>query len=95
MSANEKPFVPSITTSTLGDRLEALRVTQQGYEERTASPLSARSCRRTSRRPTTGRDASGTARERERDQLMPIHHLVDGGRDVGRYGHNDRTLLPE
>jgi len=31
MSANEKPFVPSITTSTLGDRLEALRVTQQGY----------------------------------------------------------------
>ncbi|MGD0897612.1 MAG: hypothetical protein ABR915_07230 [Thermoguttaceae bacterium] len=33
MSANEKPFVPSITTSTLGDRLEALRVTQQGYED--------------------------------------------------------------
>ena len=33
MSANEQPFVPSITTSTLGDRLEALRVTQQGYED--------------------------------------------------------------
>jgi hypothetical protein len=33
MSTNEKPFVPSVTTSTLGDRLEALRSTQQGYED--------------------------------------------------------------
>ena len=33
MSANEQPFVPAITTSALGDRLQALRVTQQGYED--------------------------------------------------------------
>ena len=30
---NDQPFVAPITTSTLGDRLEALRVTQQGYED--------------------------------------------------------------
>ena len=53
MSANEKPFVPSITTSTLGDRLEALRVTQQGYEDELPARL-GRTCRRTSRRRTTG-----------------------------------------
>ena len=29
----DKIFVPAVTTSTLGDRLEALRVTQQGYED--------------------------------------------------------------
>ena len=40
MSTNEKPFVPSVTTSTLGDRLEALRSTQQGYED----DLPARLC---------------------------------------------------
>ena len=33
MSMPEKPFVPAVTTSSLGDRLEALRVTQQGYED--------------------------------------------------------------
>jgi len=33
MPANEKPFVPAITTSSLGDRLEILRATQQGYED--------------------------------------------------------------
>jgi hypothetical protein len=33
MSTNEKPFVPSVTTSSLGDRLEALRSTQQGYQD--------------------------------------------------------------
>ena len=51
MSANEKPFVPAITTSTLGDRLEALRVTQQGYEDELPARLHLP---RTSRRPTTG-----------------------------------------
>ena len=81
MSANEKPFVPSITTSTLGDRLEALRVTQQGYEDELPARLRAL----LAAGPAGGQrpGVSGTARKRERDQLMPIHQLVDGGRDVG------------
>ncbi len=33
MSIPEKPFVPAVTTSSLGDRLEALRSTQQGYQD--------------------------------------------------------------
>ena len=33
MSTPEKPFVPAVTTSSLGDRLEALRSTQQGYQD--------------------------------------------------------------
>ena len=30
---NDQPFVAQVTKSTLGDRLEALRSTQQGYED--------------------------------------------------------------
>jgi hypothetical protein len=30
---NDQPFVAQITTSTLGDKLQALRSTQQGYED--------------------------------------------------------------
>jgi hypothetical protein len=29
----DKIFVPAVTTSTLGDRLEALRTTQKDYED--------------------------------------------------------------
>ena len=30
---NDQPFLAQITTSTLGDKLQALRSTQQGYED--------------------------------------------------------------